>query len=452
MASHFRRQRLLVFLRDWFGRGPSGTRKPLVLRGARQVGKSSLIRDFCSEEGLELLELNFERSPQLAGLFSHGPNSRTISALELHFGRRLHERSVLFFDEIQAAPEVFARLRYFREEHPEIAVVAAGSLLEFMLGDSAHGVPVGRLEYLHLGPARFEDFLDACGDSALLELLCHAQPGELQSLNTVVHQQLLSRAREFSLVGGMPEAIARYTSRESGDLLGSSAVQDSILQTTQEDFAKYRRRVPMERLLRIFQSLPTQVGRKWIHARINPDDRAQASDAALELLCLARVACRVRHSAGNGLPLEAETNDRFFKVLFLDVGLMQRLLQTPPALSDWVRVNEGAIAEQWVCQHLLDLRADFEKPALHYWVREKAGAQAEVDALLPWNGTVIPVEIKAGPSGKVRSLRVFLDEHPRSPFGVHFSTEPLLWDPRHRILRVPLYAVEQLYRVMATLG
>jgi predicted AAA+ superfamily ATPase len=452
MAAHFRRQRLLGYLRDWFGRGASGTRKPLVLRGARQVGKSSLIRDFCAEEGLELLELNFERSPQLSGLFSSGPNARTISALELHFGKRLHERSLLFLDEIQATPEVFARLRYFREEHPEISVVAAGSLLEFMLGDSAHGVPVGRLEYLHLGPARFEDFLGACGDTAWLELLRHAPPGELQSLNPVVHQQLLSRAREFSQVGGMPEAIARYTNRDGGDLLGCRAVQDSILQTTQEDFAKYRKRVPMERLLRIFQSLATQVGRKWMHARVNPDDRAQASEAALELLCLARVASRIRHSAGNGLPLEAEANDRYFKVLFLDVGLLQRLLGGPPAMSDWVRINEGAIAEQWVCQHLLDLREDFEKPALHYWVREKTGAQAEVDALLPWNGTVIPVEIKAGPSGRVRSLRVFLDEHPRSPFGVHFSTEPLLWDPRHRILRVPLYAAEQLPRLMATVG
>ncbi len=441
-------------MNHWWNSGKSGkqNRKPLVLRGARQVGKSFLVHDFCQRNGLQCLELNFEKQPSLRRLFVEGSNSNTIALLEAHFQKSFDENVLLFLDEIQSAPEVFARLRYFYEDSPEIAVVAAGSLLEFALADLEYSVPVGRIQYLYLGPMSFEEYLLAQGENSLLELLGNWRP---ESPNTQIpapfHDRLLSHVRDFSLVGGMPESVACFT--PDRDFLGCEAIQRAILETYRQDFSKFRKRIPLERLDRVFAAIPREVTKKWVHARVSPNDKAVSVESALEALCKAQVAHRVFHSSGNGVPLAAEQKDNLYKVLFIDVGLMG--IQLGLRISDLLdvqsilRINEGAIAEQWVGQHLLNLRPFAEAPQLFYWVREKAGAMAEVDYLYAEGSRVYPIEVKAGSSARVKSLQVFLSERQRSPMGIHFSLEPAEFYSDKRILRLPFYLIGQLPRILS---
>jgi len=411
------------------------------------------VRDFAARTQLDLHELNFEKTPSLRKLFVEGPNTATLRLIETHLGRRIGNRSLLFLDEVQSAPEIISRLRYFYEDTPDIAVIAAGSLLEFALAELQGGMPVGRLESLHLGPMRFEEFLEAMpdGQPLLQWLRTFSLKESATHIPEPLHHRLLGHCRNFSLVGGMPEAIERF--RADSDFLAAESAQRSILETYQQDFGKYRRRIPHDRIQKLFQSLPAQVGKKWVHARINPDDKAQATDQALDALCRAGVAHRVHHSSGNGVPLMAEEKTNLFKVLFLDIGLMGRSLGL--RASDLVepesfeRVNEGALSEQWIGQHLLDLRPMAAAPRLHYWVREKTGALAEVDYLLTQGPKVFPVEVKSGATTRRKSLEVFLSEKPGSPFGLHISTRPAAWVDQKRILALPHYLIEQTPRLIS---
>jgi hypothetical protein len=438
----------LQYLEEWHDRLPA-RRKPLVIRGARQVGKSYLARDFAQRRGLTILELNFEKEPGLLDLLRPADAAMRRRVLEAHFRRPLDERALLFLDEIQAAPEAFSRLRYLHEDMPDVHVLAAGSLLEFALADLEHSVPVGRVEYLHLGPMGFEEFLRARGDDAWVELLRDWKPSDAGAQSAVepFHDRLLEAVRDYGWVGGMPEAVSLYA--EDKDLLAVERAHRSILDSFRDDFAKYRKRVPLDRLQRLFAEIPAQLGRKWVHARVEPGARADAVNSALGALCAARVAHRVYHSSGNGVPLAAERKERSVKVLFLDVGLAGAQLGVRitsfRGAEALFSVNEGALAEQWIGQHLLDLRPLYAVPELHYWAREKPGSEAEVDFLWAHGTRVVPVEVKAGKRGKLKSLQVFLDEK-RSQLGVRFST--LLPSMEGKVLHLPFYMVEELPRIV----
>ncbi len=449
-------RKALTVLRNWWNLTPS-LRKPLVIRGARQTGKSYLVRDFCARKGLSCLEINFEKEPSLRRLFVEGPNSKTVTLLEAHFQKTLKSQAVLFLDEIQAAPEVFSRLRYFFEDNSEIPVIAAGSLLEFTLAEMEYSVPVGRIEYLYLGPMDFEEYLRGIEENSMLELIRNWQPRDPKTdIPEVFHERLLSHVRDFSIVGGMPEAVHRFAS--SRDFLGCESVHRSILETYRSDFGKFRKRIPLERLERIFDAIPLQVGKKWVHARINPHEKALALETALEALCKAKVAHPIFHSSGNGVPLAAERKDNLYKVIFMDVGLMG--IQLGLRITDLIepekltRVNEGAVAEQWIGQQLLNLRSPSETPSLYYWVREKSGSMAEVDYLIQYGTHVFPIEIKAGLSSKSKSLQVFLSEKKNSPFGIHFSLNPISTtqlNSKLKLLELPFYLVGQLPRILESL-
>ena len=427
-------------------------RKPLIVQGARQVGKSYLVRDFCNTQGFTCLEMNFEKEPSLRKLFVEGHNSKTVNYLEVHFGLKITTNVILFLDEIQSAPEVFARLRYFFEDTPHLAVIAAGSLLEFALAEMAHSIPVGRIEYMHLGPMSFQEMLLALNEHDLLNLLKIWHPKQKDTqIPDVFHDKLMSYVRDFSFVGGMPEAVLKFV--EKRDWLGCWNTQNSITETYRNDFAKYRKKIPLERIDRIFTSIPSHVGQKWVHARVCPTDKAQAVDKALDLLCQARVAHKVIHSSGNGVPLAAERKENLFKVIFLDIGLMGHQLGISRIdlndTKEFERINEGALAEQWVGQHLLMLNKDQSFPCLHYWVREKSGAMAEVDYLIPHGSRIFPLEVKAGSSQKTKSLQVFLSEKHKSILGIHVSGLEAKLDESRRILTIPFYLLEELPRILS---
>lgn len=438
------------------------TRKPLVIRGARQVGKSTLVSQFAESARLELLSLNFERNPELREVFASRSPAEILSAVRLLTGKTARAgASLLFLDEIQAAPEGLAALRYFQEEMPALHVIAAGSLLEFALAAASFSMPVGRVEYLHLGPMQFEDFLQALGQAHLVEWLRNLSLQEIRTGSTprAVHERVMGLLKQYWIVGGMPEAIASFAA--DADYANVSRVHHSIVDTYRDDFAKYSHGALRDRVQLVFDRLPTLVGRKFKYAHVSHEHRSAELAAALEQLCKARIAYKVHHTSANGVPLGAESDERQFKVLYMDVGLMASALQL--RLRDLGRheltlINSGAVAEQFVGQCLLYAGPPYEAPALNYWSREVKGSSAEVDYVIAHGRDVVPVEIKSGKTGTLRSLHYFLREKQRR-LGVRLNADvPSLLAESSRmpdgakldyvLLSLPLYAVGQLPRLI----
>lgn len=445
----------LDYLERWVTR-PS--RKPLVVRGARQVGKSYLVRMLADKAFDNLLEINLEAEADVASLFVSKDPATIVSLLEARFGTPVSAgTTLLFLDEIQAAPDVLACLRYFHEKLPALHVVAAGSLLDFVLEEHSFSMPVGRIEYLHLGPMTFEEFLLAAGREKLAKLLSEFAPG--QDIPPAIHTELMRLTRQFLVVGGMPGSVEAFVS--SGSHRDSEAARQSILSTYRDDFAKYSRRVAHRRLDKVLAKVPLMVGTKFMYSRVDRQERSRELSKALDMLCLARVAQRVRHSAGNGVPLGAETDDRVFKVLFMDVGLLVRscglsVLDVQQA-EDVMLVNAGAVCEQLVGQHLLYAGQPYDEPELYCWMRQGRVSNAEVDYLLAVGERVIPVEVKAGKTGTLKSLHLFLRDKGRD-FGLRFNADfPSLLDAKtslaggdnrpFRLLSVPLYLAGQARRL-----
>ena len=447
----------LQYLKNWKDKK---NRKPLVIRGARQVGKSYLVRIFAEAAQLDLLEINLELHDSYKECFTSKNPQQIITLLELKTSQKISPgKTLLFLDEIQAAPEILASLRYFYELIPDLHVICAGSLLEFILAEHTFSMPVGRIEYLYLGPMTFKEFLDGTGKRQLRDFI--EQYKVQDEFPAVIHKELMKMFRVYCAVGGMPEAIQTY--QDSGSMLDVDAVKQSILLTYRDDFNKYGSRVKHTRLQNVFQKLPLQVGQKLKYVNLAQNVKSVELKKALHLLAQAKVYTPVYHSAANGIPLRAESNEKMQKPLFLDIGLLVAACGMSYAdiveVDDVKLVNSGPICEQFIGQHLLDSRQSFEKPELFYWCREKRQASAEVDYLQAYGSTIFPVEVKAGKTGTLKSLQIFIKEK-SSPFGVRFNTDL----PSHhnavfslpdtpgtfRLLSLPLYMVEELQRLIGS--
>lgn len=435
-------------------------RKPLIVRGARQVGKTWLIREFAGQFG-NLIEINFDRAPEKAQLFTGKDIGRCLQLLEIDANSKINPgQTLIFLDEIQAVPEMFPLLRYFHEERPEIHVVAAGSLLEFLLADHTFAMPVGRVEYLHLGPMDMEEFLLALGQENLVAFLgAHALT---DSIPESIHLNLLHFVKLFWVVGGMPAAVVGFVSGQ-GDFAAVRREHASILQTYEDDFSKYRKRIYPQRLRKVFNRIPSLIGGKLKYVQLDPAERSRELADTVQILELARVIHRVLHSAGNGVPLGAEAKENDFKPLFMDIGLVSTSLglnlPTLEMAEDLLLVNNGALAEQFVGQHLLYGQAGYEKPQLYYWNREKRNASSEVDYLISFGRHVVPVEVKAGKTGSLKSLQVLVAEK-HIPVAVRFSALPPACHRQETgiagkerspflLINLPLYLVGQTWRLLA---
>lgn len=383
-------------LHSWMKRQ---NRMPLIIRGARQVGKTYLIEKFGREHFDSLIGINLEKEPSLHRLFETNDVAHVVRELELFSGRKLKPgRSLLFLDEIQACPKALACLRYFHEDMPELHVAAAGSLLDFALREFQYSMPVGRIEYLYLHPLTFEEFLAATGDSQLVNYIRDYQVGD--DFSPVADKKLREALRLYYFVGGMPSAASAYVER--GDLLDVQRRLASITATLQDDFAKYGNRAQQRAMRNILRFVPRHTGRKVKFANIDREMRSAELRKALELLELSRVITMVRHSAANGIPLGAEASDKHFKTLLLDIGLCNNLCGLSlPDEAGLMTAVEGGLAEQFVGQQLLAGGPMFENRPLFYWHRERKNANAEVDYLLPLGEHIIPVEVRAGKSGSL---------------------------------------------------
>ncbi len=437
-------------------------RKPLVIRGARQVGKTRLVRIFANDFFNNLVEINFDADPEKAGLFRSSDVQEIIKFLEIDLNVSIRPGStLLFLDEIQAVPELLGKLRYFHEKMPALHVICAGSLLDFALAEPLFSVPVGRIEFMHLGPMSFSEYLLAVDRSLLLGYLQDFRMGD--TVPQSIHDQLQQGIREFMIVGGMPGVLKTYIDSDK-ELALAVEEQQSIIQTYHLDFAKYQSRVDVLFLQRIFKRIPSQVGQLLKYVSLDRDAKALKVRENLDLLQKARLITRVCHSDGNGLPLVAESDDSTFKLLFLDIGLLNTILGlklTDFIYEDHVLVNRGAVAEQFIGQHLLYQGPANEDAGLFYWNRQKQGSVSEVDFLTCSGSQVIPVEVKAGKTGRLKSLQVFVNEK-RMPLAVRFNSElPSLHTVRTGIagqasrdfdlLSLPLYMVDQLPRLLESL-
>lgn len=447
----------LDFIKSWISRK---TRKPLIIRGARQVGKTTLVRLVCAEMGLELVEMNMEDAQSFLPLVPQNEPEKVFEAIALDrgIGRLDPEKQLFFFDEAQEAPELIPFLRYCHERAPEFRVILTGSLLDFVLLAEDFSFPVGRVEYLYLGPMTFEEYLEGMGNHAALELLEQSTPDK--SLNEAQHVTLLKNLRNFLVVGGMPESIKVY--RDTKSYLEVERTKQGILTSYQADFHKYSRAADIHLLNRVFSAIPVQLGKKVVYSRISEGVKSEPVKRVLELLELARIVQRCFHSHGDGLPLGIQQKSSHFKLVFLDVGLIQSMLgislseiETTPEINE---VAKGVLAEQFVGQHLMYDKPMFEAPTVHYWDRQVRHSTAEVDYLVPWKQRVLPVEVKSGHKGHMKSLQQFLKEK-NTDRAIRFSSGPLLMRDyeydhgalRYRFLNIPHYMVGQWRRLAGAL-
>ena len=354
-------------LRTWLH---AARRKPLVVRGARQVGKSTLVELFAEGEGRGLRTVNLERHPGLDDAFASndpraivggGGTCSTVSSTP-----RCPRMGSCSLTRFQAVPAAIASLRYFLEEMPELPVVAAGSLMEFALADHAFAMPVGRVDYLNVAPMTFTEFLNAVGKAGLARAVQAFEwpPAKDTSIPPVVHDRLLAQLRLYQYVGGMPEAVRVFA--ESGSLRAVSDVHSGIVETYRDDFPKYAPRRDMTRMLRVFNFAARQPGRKVKFSNVSPDDQSVTVRRDIDLLAMARVIAKVTHSACSGLPLQADLKENVFKLLFLDVGLMNAVSgvgwEAIRAADGRELVNAGRSAEQFIGQHLQYLFARRVQP------------------------------------------------------------------------------------------
>ncbi len=445
-----------AFLVNWLN---SSGRKPLIIRGARQVGKTWLIRNLANSEQRALIELNFEKRPDLESLFSSNDPKEIILNIAAATGSKIEpSNAILFLDEIQAAPHLLEKLRWFAEEMPELPVIAAGSLLDFTLAEHEFSMPVGRIGYMYLEPLSFEEFLDAIGEHQLRAYLENYNWS--LTIPAAIHSQLMNRLKEYLVVGGMPAAVSAWSTEKAPDAVNQ--IHFDLLATYRDDFAKYSGRLTIERLEEVMSSIPRQLGKKFVYKDANSEVGTAPLKQALDLLTKARVCHRIVSTSANGLPLGAESDERFSKVIMLDCGLcgasLGLSLHQLRSLSEISMINSGGMAEQLVGQLLRTTTPAYIPPALYYWQRAGKGAEAEIDYVIQHENQVIPLEVKAGTTGTLKSLHQFIKEKKRTtairinsdlprlgPITVKDSLGSTI---EYTLLSLPFYLLGQLHRLI----
>ena len=386
-------------------------RKPLLIRGARQVGKSTAVREL-GKRFKHYVEINLERQQSLKKLFTEDvdvkktcTNLSAVLSIPIIPGETL-----LFIDEIQSCQPAIRALRYFKEDYPELHVIAAGSLLEFAL-EELPSFAVGRIRSLYMYPFSFDEFLLAQGLDIQVEAKNRASSDN--PLVEPLHTQMKEQMRAFMLTGGMPAAVTEWVER--GGYSEVRRVHNDIIDTYRDDFSKYKKRVSPELLRMVLNSVVHQVGCKFVYTQVSREVRSASIKEALSLLALAGLITPVTHTSGNGLPLGAEENTNYQKFLFLDTGLMLTMLGTPASdillSSETDFVNKGPLAEVFAGLEMMKYSDCFVKPTLHYWQHMSRNGNAEVDYLTAKEGRVLPVEVKANTQGSMQSLFLFMQTH-----------------------------------------
>jgi len=372
---------------------------PILLRGARQVGKSYVVEKFGREHFANTVVINFELQPELKTCFETLEPSDILQKISLLTHQKIQPgETLLFLDEIQDCPNAIRALRYFKEKVAKLHVIGAGSLLEFTLNDENFRMPVGRVQSLYLKPLSFKEYLLALGYDNWREYI---EKVSLQdSFNEAMHHALLKQVRNYMGLGGMPSVIKTYISDSSSkqhvasyDFNQCRIQQAILLNNYRQDFGKYAKHHQIKFLQRVFEKAPGMVGDHFKYSNVDPDMRSEQIKSALELLQQAGLLYYVYSTAASDIPLATLMNEKKFKVIFLDVGLVvyASRAETELLLEDVVLVNRGAIAEQFVGQELLAYMPNYDEAKLYFWNRDKKSSLAEVDFIITVGSNIIPV-------------------------------------------------------------
>ena len=414
------------YLSEWASRD---THKPVLLRGARQVGKSTAVKEL-SKKFDSFVEINFEKQPKYKILFDDDLDvKRIVPQISAIYGTSIKPgQTLLFLDEIQECPRAIMALRFFKEDMPELHVIAAGSLLEFALKELPT-FGVGRIHSMFMYPMTFDEFLEANGQQLLIETRNEASIDN--PLPEPIHNKLVDFLRTYMLVGGMPEAVKTWV--EYHDYIRCQEVQDDIVVTYEDDFPKYKKNVDPTLLRRTLRSVAVQAGKKFVYTKVGLDYKTAEVKKAVELLTLAGILHPVTHTDANGLPLGSEEDKSYQKMLLLDTGLLLRLLNM--SLGDVSELttqiltasatdlaNKGPMAEMVVGLEMLHNMSPNIRHELYYWVRHAKNSQAEIDYIATYLQTVVPIEVKADTQGGMKSLWAFMRDK-RLHYAIRCSTE-----------------------------
>ncbi len=416
-------------------------RKPLLLRGARQVGKTSTVREFAKHFDF-FIELDLNGSAIERQLFESDISTPALweNLAAMYSIPNQSKNTLLFIDEIQACPAAINRLRYFYEQVPHLHVIAAGSLLEFVLQDLP-SFGVGRIRSLYLYPLSFSEFLRANGQQGLDRLIKQASPN--QPLLDPMHNLALQHLKIFLVIGGMPEVVSEYV--RTHDLYRCQQVLDDLIISYRDDFKKYHQRIPEARINETFLSVAQQAQGKFVYSRVGENLRAQSVKDALQTLILAGLVYPITHTSANGIPLGSEVNEKYRRMIMMDTGFIQRILHLDLkellVLNDFEAINKGAIAEVFVGTELMKAQGMHTPHALFCWCNEEKNRQAEVDYIVQKGDQIIPIEVKAGRRGAMQSMRVFM-ELKKLSIGVRTAMEN--FSQYEKIKVYPLYAIANL--------
>lgn len=408
-------------------------RKPLVILGARQVGKTWLMKEFGKEAYKKCAYVNFEDNDDLRGLFEHDFDiQRIIANLQWTTGVTIDEDTLIILDEIQEAPRGITALKYFQEKAPQYHVIAAGSLLGIAMHKN-DSFPVGKVDFMHLYPLSFYEFLNAIGEKKMVDLL----QAKDWTMLTMVRAKFEERLRQYYFVGGMPAAVLAFVN--DGDLNKVRTIQKSIIEAYERDFSKHAPAIEVPRIRMVWHSIPSQLSkenRKFIYGMIKEGARAKDFELAIEWLKDAGLIYKINRCKKAQLPLAAYEDFSAFKMFLSDIGLMgamsnipvQSLLNGNMLFSDF----KGALTEQFVLQQM----KTNQSLSIYYWSADNS--RGEIDFLVQQEEKVIPIEVKAEENLQAKSLRMFVERNPGLK-GYRFSMSP--YREQDWLVNYPLYSV-----------
>lgn len=410
----------------------SNRRKPLIVRGARQVGKTWSIKNFGNEYFDQILTIDFEKKREWHSFFEGNLDPKDIlQQLEIATHTKIVPgKTLLFFDEVQSCPRAIMSLRYFYEEMPELHLIAAGSLLEFALNTISF--PVGRVQYLQMFPLSFSEFLEATNNMTAVEVI-NEKPRKLPA---GMHRSLLDELKKYFFVGGMPESVHAFIETQS--LVDSFDVHTELISSFKDDFKKYAGRSDTLCLDDVFVNTSRNIGSQLSYSTLSESFSHPTIKKAFNLLQKSQLIKKNSSVSSLKIPLDTQSS-RKFKAIMLDIGVWQQLsgisVETELAKTDLMHIYRGALAEQFVGQEMLATRGE----DLHYWARNAKSSNAEVDYVVTIGGRVYPIEVKSGVSGSLKSLHLALKSFPDAPGGIVLSTGEYAVLRDEKLVFMPLY-------------
>lgn len=408
----------------------SSIRKPLIIRGARQVGKTWLVNEF-GKQFNNFIKVDFEQTLEISAVFEQNLDiNRICNELELLLNCQINDdNTLLFFDEIQESPRAIMALRYFYEQRPNLHIIAAGSLLEFALDDISF--PVGRVQFMELRAMSFKEFLVATDNSKALEII------ENQNLmiSKTSHQFILTLLKDYWIVGGMPQSVQAFTISKNHKQ--STIILDDLAETYKHDFRKYKPKTNASCLNQVLENATKSIGNQIKYTGLSKDFKIPTIKKAFESITMARLINKINAVSTPELPMQYNASEKKFKTVFLDIGLMNRYINLDYSelfnTNNLMAAYRGSLAEQFVCQEFQN-----HHKQLYYWSRDARNSNAEVDLLLQTKNKVYPIEVKEGSAGKLKSLHLYKENY-KPQLSVVLYTGLPHYLKEQEILFMPLY-------------